>query len=96
VGGYFCASAFAQSHPDIVKQVADAIGAADDWANKNQSASAAILAKYSKTTLVPKHRCYYPPKLDAAQLQPLIDAAAKYGVLKATFPAQILFAHNLG
>jgi hypothetical protein len=44
---------------------------------------------------VPKHRVYYPARLDAAQLQPLIDAAARYGVLKATFPASDLFVQGL-
>jgi NitT/TauT family transport system substrate-binding protein len=94
-GGYFCNASFAQEHPDVVKKVASAIRDANDWANKNHAAAWAILAKYSKATLMPKHRVYYPARLDAAQLQPLIDAAARYGVLKATFPASDLFVQGL-
>ena len=94
-GGYFCNASFAQDHPEVVKKVASAIRDANDWANKNHTAAWAILAKYSKATLMPKHRTYYPARLDAAQLQPLIDAAAHYGVLKATFPASDLFVPGL-
>lgn len=93
-GGYFCNSAFVQEHPDVVRRVASAIRDANDWANKNHAASFAILAKYSKTTTTPRHRCFYPPRLDSSQLQPLIDAAAHYGVLKG-FPAKDLFAPGL-
>jgi NitT/TauT family transport system substrate-binding protein len=91
-GGYFATSDFVKAHPDVVKKVAAAIRDANDWANKNHAAAWVILAKYSKATITPKHRAFYPPKLDAAQLQPLIDAAAHYGVLKASFPAGDLFA----
>jgi NitT/TauT family transport system substrate-binding protein len=95
-GGFFCTTEFAAAHPDIIKKVADAIADANLWANKNPGASAAILNKYAKTPLNPKqHRCFYPPRLDARQLQPLIDATAKYGILKATFPAKDLFAPGL-
>lgn len=91
-GGYFCTASYVQAHPDVVRNVAAAIRDANDWANKNKAASWAILAKYSKATIEPKHRTFYPPKLDSAQLQPLVDAAAHYGVLKAAFPASDLFA----
>lgn len=94
-GGYFCSAAFAQERPDVVKKVAAAIRDANDWANKNHAASWAILAKYSKATIVPRHRTFYPPKLDSAQLQPLIDAAVHYGVLKASFPASDLFVQGV-
>jgi len=93
-GGYFCTEDFLKSHADVVRRVAQAIRDANDWANKNQAASAAILAKYSKTQITPKHRCYYPPRLDAAQLQPLIDGAVRYGVLKG-FRAQEIFVPGL-
>lgn len=92
-GGFFCTQEFATAHPDIVRKVADAIAEANLWADKNPVASAAIINKYAKTPLNPKqHRCFYPQRLDAGQLQPLIDATAKYGILKAPFPAKDLFA----
>jgi hypothetical protein len=63
------------------------------WANANRPATAAMLSEYSKTTISPAvRRIFYPERLSAAQLQPVIDASAKYGVLKASFPAKDLFA----
>jgi NitT/TauT family transport system substrate-binding protein len=91
-GGFFCTESFIQSHPDAVKKLVSAFHDASVWANNNRPASLAILAKYSQSTLVPTHRCYYPERLDARQLQPLINAAAKYGILKSAFPASDLFA----
>ena len=40
-------------------------------------------------------RSFYPDKLLAADLQPLIDASAKYGLLKARFAAKELFAPGI-
>ena len=41
------------------------------------------------------HRVRYHERLDPARIQPLIDAAAKYGRLKAAFPATELLAPGL-
>jgi NitT/TauT family transport system substrate-binding protein len=96
-GGFFCTLDFAKAHPDVIKRFADAIAESNAWANKNQEASARILGKYAKTTFDPlQKRCFFPERLNAAQLQPLIDASAKYGVLRAAFPAKDMFAPGLG
>jgi NitT/TauT family transport system substrate-binding protein len=95
-GGYFCTLDFARAHPDIVKKFAAAMAETAVWANKNHDATAQILEKYSHTPVNPAtHRMFYPEHLSAAEMQPLIDAAARYGVLKAPFPAQELFAPGL-
>jgi len=95
-GGYFCMSDFARTHPDIVRKFADAMAETADWANNNHDATARILEKYSGSAVNPKMpRMFYPEHLRAEEIQPLIDAAARYGVLKATFPAQELFAPGL-
>jgi hypothetical protein len=66
------------------------------WANRNPAASAAILEKYGKLTLPPGvRRCYYPERLRASDFQPVIDAAAKYGMLKSAFPAGELFVSGV-
>jgi NitT/TauT family transport system substrate-binding protein len=96
LGGYFCTLDFAKSHPDVVRKFADAMADAAVWANANHDATAAILAKYGRTTPPNVQRMYYPQRLRAADLQPLIDASAKYGILKAPFPARDLFAPGLG
>jgi hypothetical protein len=37
-------------------------------------------------------RTIYAGKLQASLVQPLIDASAKYGITKATFPASAIIA----
>lgn len=94
-GAYFCTADFAKAHPDIVKKFADAIGEASDWANTHRAESAAILERYSKATVLPTtHRALYHDTLRASDLQPVIDIAAKYGLIKKSFPAQDLFAQD--
>jgi NitT/TauT family transport system substrate-binding protein len=96
-GGYFCTADFVRDHLDVVKRFALAISETSVWANKNRDATAKILEKYAKTTVPPTMvRTYYPEHLVASDLQPLIDASAKYGLLKAPFPAKDLFAPGLG
>jgi NitT/TauT family transport system substrate-binding protein len=95
-GGYFCTLDFARDHLDVVKRFALAISETSAWANKNPDATAKILEKYAKTAVpATMVRTYYPEHLVASDLQPLIDASAKYGLLKASFPAKDLFAPGL-
>lgn len=95
-GGFFSTLAFAKAYPDTVKRFAAAMADTAVWANKNHDATAKIIEKYSNSPFNPgTHRMYFPPSLRPADFQPLIDAAAKYGVLKASFPAKDLFAPGL-
>jgi NitT/TauT family transport system substrate-binding protein len=95
-GGYFCTIDFARTHAEIVRRFADAIAQTDAWANKNHAATAKILETTLKLTVAPAQtRTYYPERLDPAQIQPLIDASAKYGILKGAFPASEIIAPGL-
>jgi NitT/TauT family transport system substrate-binding protein len=63
------------------------------WANANQARSGEILEKWAKVKVSPTMaRVTYADQLVASQIQPFINAAAKYGVLPASFPAAELFA----
>jgi NitT/TauT family transport system substrate-binding protein len=96
-GAYFCTLAYAKAHPDIVRKFSEAIASADAWANKNHVGSAKILEKYLGSPILPNQvRIAYPLALHAADLQPLIDAAAKYGALKKPFPAEEMMAPGIG
>lgn len=93
LGGYFTTREYARTHPGVVRAFASAIGAAARWANRNPGQSAAILEKYTKSPVPPgMPRVVYAERLSPAIVQPLIDAAARYGALKAPFPAADLFA----
>ena len=96
-GGYFCTLDYAKTHPDIVRKFADAMAEAAVWANANRPATAAMLEQYTKGPMAPNMvRITFPERLRSSDLQPLIDASVKYGVLKASFPARELFAPGLG
>jgi NitT/TauT family transport system substrate-binding protein len=96
-GGYFCSADFAKAHPDVIKQFADAMAEAAVWANANHAATAAMLETYTKGPVSPAMvRIAFPERLRSSDLQPLIDASVKFGVLKATFPARDLFAPGIG
>jgi NitT/TauT family transport system substrate-binding protein len=92
-GGWFCLADYAATHADIVRRFADGVAESGTWANKNHEASAKILEGYTKQPINPSQkRAFYPERVSPALLQPLIDVSAKYGLLKATFPAKDVIA----
>ncbi len=95
IGAWFTTGSWAKAHPDLVKRFSKAMSQTADWANKNQAASAVLLTKYTKIEVAPgMKRTVYADKLEPALVQPLIDASAKYGVTKATFPAATIIDPN--
>jgi len=93
---WICTSDYAKAHPDVVRKFGDTIAMTAAWANKNQAATAKILEKYGNVTLPPgMHRCYNPERLRATDFQPIIDASAKFGVIKSGFRAADVFAPGL-
>jgi ABC-type nitrate/sulfonate/bicarbonate transport system substrate-binding protein len=96
ISAWYTTAEYAKAHPDIVKKVAQVLAEAGTWANAHQADSALILTKYTKIADSGKmRRIIYADKLNAAQVQPLIDASAKYGVTEKTFPASDLFAPGI-
>jgi NitT/TauT family transport system substrate-binding protein len=92
-GGWFCLLDYANAHPDVIRRFADGVAEAGTWANKNHEASAKILESYTKQPINPNQkRAYYPERVSPALLQPLIDVSAKYGLLRASFPAEDVIA----
>ncbi len=87
-GGYFCTDGYAKLHPDTVKKFRAALMEAGRWANAHPDDAAAILQKYTKAPPAPgAHRAVFLNRFRASDIQPLIDATAKYGGLKADFSA---------
>jgi len=94
---WVCSSSYARANPDVIKKFSDAIAMTADWANKNRPLTAKILEKYGKTTLPPDmHRCFYPQRMRASDFQPVVDATAKFGVIKASFKVADVFAPGVG
>lgn len=93
VAGWFTTRSYAQAHPDVARRFAAAMIEAAHWANANHAESARILEKYTKTPVPPlMQRVEFADRVDPKLLQPVIDQAAKYNLLKASFPAADIIA----
>jgi NitT/TauT family transport system substrate-binding protein len=92
-GGVFASADYVSKHADMIKKFTRAIIDAGVWANTHHDEAALILAKYSKRdpAKVANH-AVFPDVFKPSDLQPLIDAAAKYGAIKSAFPAAELFS----
>lgn len=96
IGAWFTNSSWAKSHPDLARKFEDVMRETAAWANKNPEKSAAILAKYTKVpAAVVQHmtRSVYSEKTDPAEIQPVIDAAAKFGFIDGGFSAATMIYH---
>jgi NitT/TauT family transport system substrate-binding protein len=85
LGVYVCTNEYAKANPDVVARVADTLTATSTWANSHPHETAVILAKASGvdlTTIETMTRAVYAEHLTADALQPPLDVAAHYGVLK--------------
>lgn len=97
VGAFFSTSDYAKSHPDVIRRFVAAMAEAARWANAHHAESAQILEKWTKIHVEPQTaRVVYAERLSARQVQPLIDASARYKAIKAPFPAAELFAPGVG
>lgn len=96
IGAWFTSTSWAQAHPDLVKRFQAVMRETAAWANAHPAQSAQILAKYTKISpdlLRTMARASYSPDVDPRQIQPVIDAAAKYGIIDGGFPAASMIYH---
>jgi NitT/TauT family transport system substrate-binding protein len=92
MGGWFATPAWVKAHPQAAAAFSKAILETAHWANAHHAESAVILESVSQAHMgTTVHRVPFAEALRAADLQPLIDVCAKYGLLKAPFPAAELF-----
>jgi NitT/TauT family transport system substrate-binding protein len=93
LGGWFTTAAWAKANPEAVRAYAAAMRTTSRWANANQGASGKILQTESGIAVSPTTtRVLFSDKLDPTQIQPVLDASARYGVLTKDFPAaEIIF-----
>lgn len=96
---WFTTEDWVKEHPDLVKTFAAVIERTSKWANTHRHESAEILAKHTTLT-VPQldsiTRVTYGTTVNAALVQPNIDVAARYGTLKAAFPATTMISKLVG
>jgi NitT/TauT family transport system substrate-binding protein len=90
---YYATTAYASANGPLLKKFADVMLRTARWANAHRSESAAILERWTKSQLPPNSaRAFYAERLEPADYQPEIDAAARWKVLKASYPVTEIFA----
>lgn len=92
---WFTTTAWADAHPAAAKAFIAVMAETATWANANHAASAVILAKYLNKTpaaIGAITRAPYATKLTPDLVQPSIDVAAKFGLIKTAFPATDLIS----
>ncbi len=94
IGGWFAKREWIAANPDTVHRFVAVMREAAKWGNRSENfhESAAILEKYTKVAVGASNRVAYAERLDPALIQPQIDVAAKYNVLKASFPASAMIS----
>jgi NitT/TauT family transport system substrate-binding protein len=96
---WFSTTGWVAKHPAQAKAFVTAMRESALWANKNHRESAAILAKYAHMTTAQIDtftRATYGDRLTPELIQPNIDVAAKYNVIKAAFPAGDIISSAAG
>jgi len=88
--GWTTTTAYAAAHPDVIKKFVAVMLESARWGNANRPQSAQILVSVNKMppeVAAKMTRTYYGERLSPPLLQPVIDAAAKYGAIASSFPA---------
>jgi NitT/TauT family transport system substrate-binding protein len=93
INAWFANTTWIAKNPDVVKRFAYAMSNAAKWANDHRGQSALILIAHSRIpaqVVAKMTRATYAETLDPSLIQPEIDAAVKYGIIKETFSASEL------
>jgi NitT/TauT family transport system substrate-binding protein len=89
--GWFTTKEWAAAHPDVVKRFLRVWAEAAAYANTHHDETEPLLAQFSLIPIEVLHkmtRGVYGTTLSAADIQPVIDVAAKYQMIDKAFPAQ--------
>lgn len=94
LGGYVTLLDWANAHAAEVRTFESTLARATTYVNAHRAETAPYVAELTKATLenvAQMHRTTNPTTLDPALVQPLIDAAAKYGIIPHGFSAREIF-----
>ena len=94
---WFTTRAWAAANGALVRRFASVIREASLWANDHDAQSAPILSGISKLPLAAIEgmtRSRFAASLTPKSVQPIIDSAAKYGLLANAFPASDMIDPN--
>jgi ABC-type nitrate/sulfonate/bicarbonate transport system substrate-binding protein len=93
IGVFLARTAWIAAHPALAKKFAVAMSQAAHWANAHHAATAQILAKRYHTppaVIATMVRATYPERLTSSLVQPVVDVAARFGVVRPIDAATLL------
>ena len=86
---WFTTTDWATKNPDLVRRFAEAIGAANEWSQRNPEQAHAVLEKWLHTKIAQMHY-KFSRTLDPALIQPVLDGAAHYKIIPRAMTANEL------
>lgn len=97
IAAWFTTKDYSAKHPDVVRAFGRAWSESATYTNAHHTDTVAMMAEFTGASLGVVQRmtrAIAAPTLVPAQIQPVIDAAAKYGAIKRSFPARELIDPN--
>jgi NitT/TauT family transport system substrate-binding protein len=88
--GWIASPDYLAANPEIARKLVEVVYAIGRWANAHHAESGSIIAKYAKlddATARAMARTAYATALDYREIQPLLDVAATYGLIKRPIKA---------
>jgi NitT/TauT family transport system substrate-binding protein len=92
---WFTTDSYAAKNPELVKRFVSVLRRASDYTNRHPDDTIDLLASFTgmdAATIKKMPRSYAGTTIEAREVQPLIDAAAKYKLIEKPFPAQELIS----
>jgi len=94
-GAYIAREDWARQHTDVLRRFNSVFSYAADYVGKHATETAPLVSELTKIEIsdaTMMHRSVIPSTLEASQIQPLVDAAAKYEQIGRSFPARELLS----
>jgi NitT/TauT family transport system substrate-binding protein len=95
ISGWFASADYVTKHRDIVARFARVMQQAENYANNHHAETLDLVAQFTgmdAAVIAGMVRPTYPAALDARDIQPVIDAEAKYKAIDRGFPATELIS----
>jgi NitT/TauT family transport system substrate-binding protein len=96
---WFASTSYIAAHPDVIRKFADVMSQAARYTNTHHAETVPLTAPFwgiDPNVLSHMPRAEIGDRLDAADLQPVINLAAKYDVIDKSFDANELIANTGG
>lgn len=96
-GAFYTTEAYSAAHPDVIRAFAHVYYAAARYTNAHHDATVQMMSAFtgvSADVIASLPRVESAVDLDFAEIQPVIDLYAKYGLIKERFPASDLIDPN--